>query len=249
MKKTKKTFWCIIATLVIIAIVTLGIIALNLDRIVKSGVEIYGPKITKVTVNVDQIHIGLVTASASIKNLVVGNPDGYQAPQAISVGNISVGINPFTILSHKIVVRSINIQLPEITFEGGLGGNNLSKILDNVNSTSQAGGPVVTNSVGQPKPAKKFEVDDLVISGAKVNGSLKLFGREIAIKNLSLPDIHLTNLGTGPDGITASDLTSQVLHALTAAALQAVTSEAGHLGGSVKGAGGLKNTFDSLFGK
>ena len=165
-----------IVILVIVVVVAAGaVLVLNLDRIVKTGVETYGPKMTGVTVTVDAVHIGLLTASANIKNLVVGNPQGYQSPQAISIGAISAGIDPTTVFSQKTRIRFIKIESPQITFDGGLGGNNLATILNNVNGSEASGGPAVTNAVGNPKPAKKYEVDDLLITGAKVNGSIVLF--------------------------------------------------------------------------
>jgi hypothetical protein len=220
-------------------------------------VETLGPQITKVSINLDAVHIGLFTGSASVKNLVVGNPEGYEAPQAISIGLAEIGVNPFSILSDKIVVRSFHIKSPDITFEGGLGGNNLSKILDNVNATAKAGGPpsANTNAVAKAgeKSAKKIEVDDLLITGAKVHGTLILFGgRKVTVPPLSLPEIHLTNLGTGSNGLTATDLTRAVLNAITSATVKAIGSEAtdigkdgGNLGKDVdkikKGLGGLFN--------
>ncbi|HEY1661255.1 MAG TPA: hypothetical protein VGI03_02460 [Verrucomicrobiae bacterium] len=262
MSKTRKFFWRVFILLLILVAVAAIVVMINLGRIIKSGVEVYGPKITKVAVTVDTVDIGLLTASAEVKNLVVGNPSGYKTPQAISVGDISVGVNPSTVLSDKIVVRSINIQYPEITFEGSLGGNNLSTILANVDNKGAAIGTVKmgTNTVSQatpasqPAPSRKLEVDDLVITGAKVNGSLSLFGREVTLNNIPIPDIHLSNLGTGPDGITPAALTSQILHSITTATLTAVTTQATKLGGTAtdlgtKGASGVKKALGNLFGK
>jgi len=44
-----------------------------------------------------------------------------------------------------------------------------------------------------------------------------------------LPDIRLTNLGTGSDGITAAELTKRVLNEVTTATLQAVQKAVGDL--------------------
>jgi hypothetical protein len=251
MKKAKGIFWGIVLLVLILLIVAICVVALNLDGIVKRGVETYGPQITKVSVQLDGVHIGLATGTASIKGLVVGNPEGYKSPEAIRVGTIAVGVNPFSILSDKIVVRSIKVESPEITFEGGLSGNNLSKIKDNVNGTPPSG-LVITNTVEPASSGKKIEVDDLLITGAKVQGTLALFGgREISIPDLPLPDIHLTDLGTGPNGITAADLTRRVLDAIISATVKVVEKNATNLGegatnmgkGSInqikKGVGGL----------
>ena len=253
----KKFFLVVGIGVFILLVAAVIVVALCLDGIVKKGVEVVGPQITKVAINLDAVHIGLVTGSASVKGLVVGNPEGYQAPQAISVGLAEVGVNPFSILSDKIVVRSFHIKSPDITFEGGLGGNNLSKILDNVNAVAKAGGPpsANTNAVAKAggKSAKKIEVDDLLITGAKVHATLILFGgRKVTIPSLPLPDIHLTNLGADSDGLTPTELTRAVLNAITSATVKAIGSEAtdigkdgGNLGKDVdkikKGLGGLFN--------
>src|ERR1700733_3944940 len=189
----KKILLTVVIGVLVLLIVTIAIVALNLDAIVKRGAETYEPQITKVSIKLDAVHIGLATGTAEIKGLVVGNPEGYKASEAIRVGNVGVGVNPFSILSDKIVMRSITVESPEITFEGGLGGNNLSKILDNVNDTAKKGEPVETNSVGQVKASKKLEVDDFLITNAIVHVTLtEMGGRQLT---LTLPEIHLTDLG------------------------------------------------------
>ena len=241
--------------LVVLIVIAVAVVAMNLDRIVKKSIEVYGPQITKVPVTIDAVHIGLLTGSASVKGLVVGNPPNYKAPQALSVGNASVEVNPMSILSDKVVVRSIKVESPTITFEGGLSGNNLMTIKDNVGGTAQKGGPTVTNSVGQPKPSKKLEVDDFVITGAHVNGSMVLFaGKEISIDNLALPPIHLTNLGKGPGGITASDLTKRVTDAIYESTLHELGKYAANAGSGAVNLGTtnlnkLKQGIGNLFKK
>ena len=228
MKTLKKIFWGAVIALVVLVVVGIIIAGTFLDDIVKRGVETVGPKITRVSVNLDEVHLSLWTGSAEVKGLLVGNPEGYQTPQAISAGLIAVGVNPLSVLSDKIVVRSLHVESPEITFEGGLGGNNLSKIMDNVNAAAknaaQTGGTVSTNATTQTKPAKKFEVDDFLITGAKVHVNLTdPVKREMT---LSLPTIHLTDLGQNADGITAAELTRSVLDVIVTATVKAV-SEAG----------------------
>ncbi|MGD0087569.1 MAG: AsmA family protein [Verrucomicrobiota bacterium] len=228
MKTLKKIFWGAVIALVVLVVVGIIIAGTFLGDIVKRGVETVGPKITQVSVKLDEVQLSLWTGSAEVKGLVVGNPDGYQTPQAISAGLIAVGVNPLSVLSDKIVVRSLHVESPEITFEGGLGGNNLSKIMDNVNAAAknaaQTGGTISTNATTQAKPAKKFEVDDLLITGAKVHVNLTdPVEREMT---LSLPPIHLTDLGQNADGITAAELTRSVLDVIVTATVKAV-SEAG----------------------
>jgi hypothetical protein len=258
----KKILWIIAIVLVVLVIVVGVGVGLFLGPIVKKGIEVVGPKITQVAITVDAVDLSLLTGSAKLKGLVVGNPEGYKTTNAISIGTVAVGVDPFSVLSDKIVVRSIHVESPEITFEGGLSGNNLSKIMDNVNGTAQTGGPVSTNSAGKPKPAKKIEVDDFLITGAKVHGTIVLFGgKEVTLPALSIPEIHLTDLGKGSDGLTPTELTRAVLSAITSATTKAVASAATDIGkdlgnvgqnaGKVAGdsVNKITKTLGGLFGK
>lgn len=211
-----------------LVLVTLIVIGACLGQIVKKAINEYGPQMAQTTVSVDTVNLSLLTGSAKVKGLTVGDPQGYKSPQAISVGTIAVGVDPTSLFSDKIVVRSIRLESPNITFEGGLAGNNLSQILDNVDSSGNKGGTLSTNTAVQPKSEKKFEVDDLLISGAKAE--VILTSPEDRRVNLSLPDIHLTNLGTGSDGITAADLTRNILSAITTTTVEAAAKEALNLG-------------------
>lgn len=232
MKKAKKIFWSLVVILVVLVIAGVIVISVFLGGIVKKGIETLGPGITKVSVKVDTVQLSLLAGSASIKGLIVGNPEGYQTPQAIRAGLIAIGVNPWSVLSDKIVLRSLQLESPEITFEGSLRGNNLSQILDNVNGSAQAaaqnGGAVSTGTNAPAKPAKKYEVDDLLITGAKVHVLLTdLGGKEMT---LSLPPIHLADLGKNPEGITAADLSRSVLDAIVTATVKAVAAGGTHLG-------------------
>ena len=136
----KRVITTIALALVAVVIIALIVVGACLNHIVKKAVDTYGPQLTHTTVSVDAVDLSLLTGSAKVKGLAVGNPQGYKTPQSISVGLIAVGLNPMSVFSSKVVVRSIRVESPSVTFEGGLAGNNLSQILDNMNSTGQGGG-------------------------------------------------------------------------------------------------------------
>ncbi|HTV41245.1 MAG TPA: hypothetical protein VMF08_11760 [Candidatus Sulfotelmatobacter sp.] len=225
MKRIISTVSLAVIAVIIIALIVIGVC---LNHIVKTAVNTYGPRLTQTTVRVDSVDLSLLTGSARVKGLAVGNPEGYKTPHSITAGLIAVGLNPMSVFSRKIVIRSVRVESPDITFEGGLEGNNLSQILDNVNSTGQGGGTLSTNAAATPKSEKKYEVDDLVISGAKVQVIINGIGMSHP-QVIPLPNIHLTDMGTGGDGITAADLTRQVLSAISSATLQTVVQTSADL--------------------
>lgn len=222
MKKVISTAFLVVAVIVVVTLIVIGVF---LNHIVKKAVEIYGPRLTQTTVAVDSVNLSLLTGSAKVKGLAVGNPQGFKTPHSIAVGQIAVGLSPMSVFSRKVVIHSIRVESPNITFEGGLTGNNLSQILDNVNSAGKGAGTLSTNAATAPKAQRKFEVDDLVVTGAKVHVVITGIGISQP-QVISLPDIHLTDLGKGEEGITAADLTSRVLKAISSATLQAVAQTA-----------------------
>ena len=242
----KKIFLSVVIVLVVLIVVAVIVAGFFLGTIVKTGMETVGPKITQVSIKVDVVKLTLLTGSAQVKGLIVGNPKGYKTPQAISVGSAAVDVNPFSVLSDKIVVRSVRVEAPEITFEGNpFSGNNLSTIMKNVNTATKGGGSEPANAATKPagQAGKKIEVDDFLITGAKVHVSLPgLVSKEMT---LPLPDIHFTNLGKDNAGITVADLTRRVLDAITTATVKVVanaTTDIGQGGGKVVGEGVNKIT-------
>jgi len=226
---------------IILAAAAVLIAGLFLDRIVKKGIETFGPQIAKVDIKVEAVHIGLISGSCTVKGLVVGNPAGYKAVRSVSIGRAGISVSPGSLFSNKIVIRSIRIDAPEVTFEGGIKNNNLTRILDNVNA-SVGGKNKGEETAGSAKAkGKKIQVDDLLITGARVHiGSGRL--------TAPLPEIHLTAMGAGPEGITPGELTKQVLEELVSGVLKAAAGSIADLGkGAVDAAGkavkGISNIF------
>jgi uncharacterized protein involved in outer membrane biogenesis len=229
----KKLIVRIILVLVVLLVVAVGVSIYFLGSIVKKGVETVGPQITKTEIKLDGATLSLLSGSGKLKGLFVGNPQGFKTPSAIKVGLVSVGVAPGSVLSDKVHVKEVRVEAPEITFEGGLKGNNLSKLLDNVQAAT--GGSEKTAEPQSKAASKKLQVDDFVITGGRINLSvdLSVLGGKSAI--VPLPEIHLTNLGSGPDGITAADLTAKILKEVLQAAIPAAEKAVADLGKNVTG--------------
>lgn len=223
--------------LALIILVVLGILAVSLflDGAVKRGVETFGPKLTQVSVKLDKVSLSILSGGGTIQGLVVGNPQGFETPQAISVGRATLALEPRSLLSDKVVIRKMEVISPEVTFEGGFAGNNLSRILSNVEKTTGGGSGSETNAPAEPAgPSKKFQVDEFTLTGVKVHLSLSGMGGKTL--PVVIPDIHLTNLGQGPEGITAGELVKLVLTEIEQGAIKAADHAVADLG---KGAGNL----------
>lgn len=224
MKKLKKILLIVVILFVVLGLAAVVLVGVFLDRIVKTGIETVAPTITQTTVKLDGVSISALSGSVGLKGFVVGNPAGYKTPSVISIGKTAVSVTPRSLFAEKIIVRSIEIRAPEITFEGNpFGENNLKKIMANVNAMAGAtasGDTKKTTPPGTPSAAKKMQVDDFLLTGAKVHASIPgLAGQEFT---LPIPDIHFSDLGQGTDGITAAELTRKVLDRVSVETLNAI---------------------------
>jgi uncharacterized protein involved in outer membrane biogenesis len=212
------------AGLGILAVVILLVLVVGffLGDVIKAGMETVGPKVTQTSLTVESVHVSVLAGSAGVKGLVLGNPQGYQSANAISLDKAAVRIEPMSVLADKVIIHAVEVHNAEINFEGNpFGANNLKKILDNVNAFAGSGagtGSRESSQTGARKPAKKLQVDSILIAGAKVH---------FKGATLPLPDIHLANFGQGPEGITPAALIKDVLGEVTTATTAAAIKSAG----------------------
>lgn len=238
----KKILVRIVIGVAALFVVALVVVFLSLNTIVKKGVETVGPMITKVDVKLGSAQISPFSGSGRLTKLLVGNPQGFKSPSAMQFGDIKVGVQIGSLTSDVIVVNEVNVQSAEITLEGGLKGNNLSKLLDNINSSSAEAGnqPKPKNAPPEPgasKSSKKFIVKDLVIQGTKVHAALDLPAVGTRTLTLALPTLHLQNIGEAEHGVTAEQLAQAIMKPLFASIMDAAVQQIGSLGGDLKDIG------------
>lgn len=220
----------------------------NLDGIVKKAVEAVAPKMTQTTVTLASVHLSPSSGAGEVQGLVIGNPEGYKSEFAIRVGHAALALDPKSVLSDKIHITQVLVTEPEINIEGGLGDNNLKRILANVQRF--AGDEKSAKSSAPGGSGKKLQVDEFTLTGARVAVRFGILGGRGL--TLPVPDIHLTNLGSGSDGITPGDLMEKVFGALldstTSAVGKGIAGAVGAVGGAAKGgldkaAAGIGNLF------
>jgi uncharacterized protein involved in outer membrane biogenesis len=205
----KKLLKIVIIAIILLLVVAALAVHFFLDGAVKKSVERIGPQITKTPVKLDSVNIILLSGSGSIKGLVVSNPEGFSSPSAIALGKASLSLKPTSILSKKVIVRSIALERPEITFEQKLDGNNLLTLRKNTME-----GSAEEKAEEESGTTKKLQVDDFLIKNGKVHVHAKLPGLGDRSATVPLPEIHLTNLGTNESGITPAELTKIILDTL-----------------------------------
>lgn len=233
----------------------------QLGNLVKFGIEKGTPPVVQTSVSVQNVKLSPFSGSGVIEGFQIDNPKGFTGPYAVRIGRAEVALDTHSVSGDKVVIQLIRITDPEINLEASLGGTNLKHIADNAKDFASrqtaSAGTGATNTTapaadGRPQKSIKLQVNELLITGAKLSASAAgvVPGADA---RLTLPDIHLTNLGSGSAGITPAELTAVVLRQLNTEAVKA--SAGGALknmlqGGAAKlNTGGLKDGVKGLFGK
>ena len=247
----------IIAAFFVFLVVVVLAFHLLLNSLIKKGIETLGPKITQTQVSIEKVKISPLSGSGKISGLVIGNPDGFKTPSAFKLGHISVDLNIKSLFSNQVVINEIIIQGPEVTYEAALGGSNIKRIKENVESlTSKIPGRQSEESDSKSKEPKKVEIGRFTFENGNAQLSAKLLqGNAISVP---LPTIELKDVGKAGEETTFTEAMRKILVAISDAVLKAIL-DSGKLGGvigdssknieesfkkgSSKAIGGLKKLF------
>lgn len=213
----KKILLSLVAVVVVLVIGALGYLYFSLNSLVKKAVETVGPTITRTDVRLASARLSPFSGSGALNGFVIGNPEGFKGPFALKLGSIAVSVDKQTLLKDPIVVNSVIIRGPEIALIGTPSGNNLGKLMQNIQSAGTAPSKIKEEKPAKETSSKKFVVKEVVISGTKVHLSANALDQKVS-QTLSIPNIRLENIGTAGKGISARDVAMQIITPLINAA-------------------------------
>ncbi len=189
----------VLAVLVITFVSVSVYVYSNLDSILKDSVETFGRQYTGVSVSLATLEFSPKNGEGKLSGFIVGNPPGYRTDSAFKMGSIAVSIDISSLNSNTIVIKSINIDSLDVTYEIGEGGSNVEVIGKNVERAAGAGsGGGASESRGGASSSgndssKKMIIESLVFSNGRITVSHPLLsGKKIGF---SLPTIRLKDIG------------------------------------------------------
>lgn len=198
----------------LMSIAALGVVAIagslwwlhnSLDAQVASAIRRYGPEITGVPISLSKATINPLDGKATLYGLVVGNPDGFKTKQALSLDEISMTLDIRSLTTDVIRIKELTLLKPEITYEYAAGNSNLDVLQRNIE-----------HSIGHHKQkaqpsesGKKLIIEHLYVKSARAHLSAELLNGEAV--SVPIPDVHLQDIGRKSDGVTAGEVTKQIL--------------------------------------
>lgn len=248
----------LIGVIVLVLIVGgLVFLYLSLNRVIRSAVETYGPQVTKSEVKLGSVNVSPFSGNASLSNLVVGNPQGFKAPSAFTLGAMSVSLDVRSLLSDTVAIREIVISAPEITYELGPRGSNLAALQQNVEAYAGAGAKDGSGTPQAQGGGKKVIIDRLRVEKSKLNVSVGV-PLQAQSTTVVLPDIDMRDIGKKDQGVSMADVVEKILEEVNRNAAKAVANvdikglaekARKEAEGAAGGGKGLGEKLKGLFGK
>ena len=217
--KLRNVVLLVLALLVLAAGGALWWLYASRDAIIKRAIESYGPQLTGVSVKVGSVKLEPLDGRGAIRGLEVGNPKGFKAPHALSLGEMRLAVDPASLAAEVVHIREVSLEAPSISYERGANGDNLSAIQEHIESSLPK---------GKKSPERRFIIDRVQVRKARVSYA--------GAVNVDVPDLQLRDLGKKAGGATAAEITREIWSAVTRQALAAAPASIRGLQERAKGA-------------
>jgi len=219
-----------VAVLVVVSFYVLS----NLDSIVQRAIEKYGSEILGTRVTVGAVEIGLTEGRGTIRGLRVANPPGFSSGDALSLGEITIQIDPESVTGNPIVIPQVKILAPKVNYEvNAKAHSNVNAILDNVSSgggSSEPKEPAPGQGGGEPL---RISIGSFVFEEGDVSANLSALGHKQGVST-PLPAVRMHNVG-GRNGASPDEVGQQIASEFLGAVERAIAG--GQIGSLIKGAG------------
>lgn len=214
----------ILAVVIAAAIGTLLVVQ-NIDGIVKSLIEDIGSEVTGTTVTVAEVKISLTDGSGTIKGLTIANPPGFSAGNVFEIDQITLDIDPASLMGSVYTLDEILIDGSRILAEKSATSSNIETLMDNLERASSEIEEQLGVSEESSSENESVDVRLIVSKFTFINSSASLKTNQFGEHSLSVPDIRLRNLGAEEGGLTPEELATEAVYALVSQVQQAISDK------------------------
>ncbi len=204
----------LIAGGVVVVLLVVGVImvASNLDKIIKLGVEKGGTLILGVPTQLDGVTVAVRKGTVGLDELVLGSPEGFSEPSMFELAHAHTTVDIGSLRGDEIVVHEVVIDGPKITLEFAGGTTNWGTVLNRLEGEPK-------EEEAKQKSQKKIRVERILFS----NGKIRIAGIPLAgSATVPLPTLEITDLAPA-DGTpqTVGNVLADVIRSLYKAILTA----------------------------
>ncbi len=194
---------------------------------IKGVVNTFGPRIMGVDVSVDNVRFRPFTRRIVLRDLHIGNPEGFSTPALMEVEHIDAEVRVRSLLTDTIIIERAEVRSPHITYERGWLSSNLATL------TEQLESPEI-NGDDAEETGRRVVIRRLLVTEPALRVSITgTGGRAVPVQ---LGRIELENIGAEDGGVAFNDALRIVFSVLTSN-ITNVVSSSGELIGDAVGSG------------
>lgn len=192
-----------IVLVLIIAVVGAGVYLMqNIDGMVKGMIEEVGSETTGSDVRVAAVEIDLGAGSARINGLTVANPPGFSDEPLLTLDTIDVAIDTSSLTGDVYVINRIDVTGIRVLAEQQGTGTNVQALMDAMDEAPSDG----AGNGGADAAEPLFSIGQINFA----NGSMELRSPELGTRELGLDALHLRDLGSRDNGLTAEQISTEI---------------------------------------
>lgn len=243
-RRTMKKFVKVVLWIVVVLAVLLAAAVFFLDHVILHGFNTAVPAVLGVDASLGEAQASLVKGYVSLKQMHIGNPEGYKTDGIFDLGEVTVDVDMPSLMSDTIVVEVVKVSGAEVTYEQGLRGSNIGALLDQLATEEKVEKAEEKEKEPSEKPAKKVIIRKLDVDGTRLNVAMTaMMGAAVPVP---LPPIHMEGIGEESGGVTPLEAVQYIVKAVFSAVQSAVagagdliSGAAGKIGDGAVAAAGL----------
>lgn len=185
----------------------------RLDGYVKDSIEKYASQSLGTKVSVGEVNVSLRQTRATIADLEVANPPGFEGNYAFKAKRIEITLSPKESKLDFVVIDRVLLSQPSVVYVKTKESDNLSVLQKNAKQYSQANlkedAQAKVKQDAKENKQPRILIKQLDIQGADlVYRDMRLLGTSV---NLKLDDIEISNIDTGKDGAGTKEAVGKIV--------------------------------------
>ncbi len=203
----------VLLILVISAVVLLFLYA---DHAAKAGIESGASYALGVPTKLDGADVGILSGEFAMNGLNVANPQGFDAPHFLHLGDASVAVSFASLREETIELPHLTLNGLDLNLQRREGKSNYNVILENLKRLESGEEPSEPVEGG-----KKFVIKEVRITDVVAHADLLPIGGELTRVDIPIDEIILKDVGSDTDkGVLLTDLSGVIIKAVFAAIVQ-----------------------------
>lgn len=211
-----------IAAIVLLPLIGLVVLALVLawvyvDSLAERGVERGATYALGVPTTLDSADVGVLNGSVELAGLEVSNPDGFEADHFLKLDDADMDVSLGSLMEDTVEVPSLVLEGIDLRLERTLEGANYNVIMDNL-SRFESG----EKKEADPS-AKKFVIRTIEVRNVRVRVDAVPVGGaigDLTTAEVTVDEVVLRDVGTAGEPMSIAEITTVVLKAILASAVE-----------------------------